>query len=226
MLYPILLGKMRVLVFDTETTGLPSDPSISATYRQGNWPHIVSISWMLLENDIPISCKSYIVKPRDWIIPASSTAIHGITHEYAMEKGVDLEFVVNEFIKDQYDLLVAHNLNFDENVLVNAIYWDLRRYNFREFPPPKRCTMTIGRSICKIPSLNPKFYKSPKLSELYAHVFGNKPIMENLHSSMYDTEILVKIVQKSKEVREKLGLMRKDVINTNDYFKDAKTLRL
>jgi DNA polymerase III epsilon subunit-like protein len=217
---------MRVLVFDTETTGLPDDRSVPAKHRPDNWPHMVSISWMLLENDIPMSVKSFIVKPRGWFIPPSSTKIHGITYEQAVEKGTDLEVIINEFINDRYDLLVAHNLEFDENVLVNAIYWDLGRKNFTGFPNPKRCTMTIGRSICKLPSANPRYYKSPKLSELYAYVFGGQPIMENLHSSMYDTEILVKIIQNSSEVREKLGLVRKDVIPINEYFKNTKTLRL
>jgi DNA polymerase III epsilon subunit-like protein len=217
---------MRVLVFDTETTGLPDDYTIPAKQRRGNWPHIVSISWILLENDVPVSVKSFVVKPRGWIIPTSSTEIHKITHQYAVEKGVDLEYVITEFIKERYDLLVAHNLNFDENVLVNAIYWDLGRFNFEEFPHPKRCTMTIGRSICKLPSSNPKYFKSPKLSELYAYVFNGKPSLEHLHSSLYDTEILVKIIQTSPEVREKLGLVRKNVIPINDYFKNAKTLRL
>jgi DNA polymerase III epsilon subunit-like protein len=217
---------MKVIVFDTETTGLPKHRNIYAKSMENNWPHIVSISWMILENDVPVDSRSYIVKPNGWVIPSESSRIHGISHEQAMQEGKDLQFVIDEFICQHYDLLVAHNLEFDENVLVNAIYWDLNRKNFLQFPHPKRCTMTLSQSICKLPSAYTNWYKPPKLSELYKFVFGNDPIMKNLHSSMYDVEILVKIIQHSAELRSKLGLTERCVLKNNVATAFSKTLSL
>jgi len=218
---------MRVLVFDTETTGLPKNRNVPAMNEQNNWPHIVSISWMVLEDDIPVSSRSFIVKPNGWTIPYDSEKIHGISNYKAQSEGYDLEYVIDVFTKEYYDIMVAHNLEFDENVLVNAIYWDLARKEFRGFPIKKYCSMNLTRNLCRIPSLNPQFYKSPKLSELYTYVFGEKPIMENLHSSMYDVELLVRIIQRCGPLREKLGLVKADVLLRNAYHsKVSKILRL
>ena len=204
---------MRILVFDTETTGLPKY-RVPAKQQQGNWPHIVSISWMLLNDNELISSQSFIIKPQ-WTIPKESTAIHGITQEFAQEYGVDLEYAINEFIGERYDLLVAHNLDFDENVLVNALYWDLGRKAFDEFPGRKRCTMELSKDICKLPGRY-RGYKPPKLSELYFHVFGCFPDIKKLHNSLYDVEILVEIILSSKELRDKMRLVSPSVKPNNE----------
>ena len=204
---------MRILVFDTETTGLPKY-RVPAKQQQGNWPHIVSISWMLLNDNELISSQSFIIKPQ-WTIPKESTAIHGITQEFAQEYGVDLEYAINEFIGERYDLLVAHNLDFDENVLVNALYWDLGRKAFDEFPGRKRCTMELSKDICKLPGRY-RGYKPPKLYELYFHVFGCFPDIKKLHNSLYDVEILVEIILSSKELRDKMRLVSPSVKPNNE----------
>jgi len=41
---------MRLLIFDTETTGLPKSRQPSSK-GPNNWPHIVSISWVILDAD-------------------------------------------------------------------------------------------------------------------------------------------------------------------------------
>jgi len=215
---------MRILVFDTETTGLPKY-RLPAKQQQGNWPHIVSISWMLLNDNELISSQSFIIKPQ-WTIPKESSAIHGITQEFAQEYGVDLEYAINEFIGERYDVLVAHNLDFDENVLVNALYWDLGRKTFNEFPGRKRCTMKFSKDICKLPGRY-SGYKPPKLSELYFHVFGYFPDIKKLHNSMYDVEILVEILLTSKKLREAMRLVSPGVKpNNEDPSKKITSLRI
>ena len=217
---------MKVLIFDTETTGLPKYRDIPVKKMPGNWPHIVSISWILLEDNVEVSRKSYIIKPRGWEVPVESTQIHGISNEKAVSEGHDLEEVINEFICERYDLLVAHNLEFDDNVLVNAIYWDLGRKTFRAFPDPKKCSMKLGTDICKIPSQYGKGYKPPKLSEFYNYVFKRPPIMANLHSSLYDVEVLVDIIQGCRPLQEKLGLVNPSIINSNDHQKISRIISL
>ena len=215
---------MRIVVFDTETTGLPKLRGTDAKHVRNNWPHIVSISWMVLENDIVIETHSHIIKPNNWIIPNDSIAIHGITNEIAMKEGEDLGYVMDKFMYQHYDLLIAHNMEFDENVLINAIYWDLGRSNFLQFPHPKRCTMRMSKDICKLPG---KYgYKPPRLSELYKYVFGKDPEMNRLHGSLYDVEVLVKVIQNSPELREKLGLTQRSILINNASQTKSNILRL
>ena len=216
---------MRIVVFDTETTGLPTI-KLPAKDKQNNWPHIVSISWMVLENLTPLYSKSFIVKPNQWTISPESTKIHGITQDMAMEKGVSLKHAMDEFISEKYDLLLAHNLDFDEQVVVQAIYWDLGRTQFTQLPQPKRCSMRASVGICRIEVPYANYYKNPKLSELYEYCMGNSPDASKLHGSMYDVEVLVQCVQNSPELRERLGLRLPPAVEYNAPLPNGPTLRI
>lgn len=200
-------SKMRVLIFDTETTGLPKARS-KAYQLKGVWPHIVSISWIVMDSDTNqiLTQKSYVVKPNGWEIPTESSAIHGISTEFAEKTGAPLSVVMDEFMSTPRDMIVAHNLDFDENVVINAIVWDLGKSNFYGFEPPKYCTMIASTDMCRLPSKFGRGYKPPKLSELYEHVFREKPILAQLHGSMYDTKILADILIASPILRSKIGL--------------------
>jgi DNA polymerase-3 subunit epsilon len=202
---------MRLLIFDTETTGLPKSRQPSSK-GPNNWPHIVSISWVILDADTNKVEKeqSYIVKPMGWTIPDDSIKIHGITNEKAHSQGTDLAKVMGEFLGEGYDMLVAHNLDFDYNVLHNAIQWDLE-LPFSSLYKKMCCTMELSRDLCK---LRTGFgsYKSPKLSELYEHVFKKSPNKDSLHTSIYDVLILTEIIQNSDELRSKMNLPRNSPI--------------
>jgi len=68
---------MRLIIFDTETTGLPKTRD-SAFKGPDNWPHLVSISWVILDTDENTIQKQrdYIIYPDSWVIPQESTKIH------------------------------------------------------------------------------------------------------------------------------------------------------
>jgi DNA polymerase III epsilon subunit-like protein len=196
---------MKLLIFDTETTGLPKSRKQS---KEGpnNWPHIVSISWVILNSATNKVEKevSYIVKPKDWVIPEDSIRIHGITQEKAEKEGEPLARVLGEFLAEPYDIIVAHNMEFDYNVVDNAIRWDLDMA-FTEIKKPKICTMELSRDICNLRNVFGK-PKVPKLRELYQHAFGSPPNEHQLHNSLYDTKLLVKIIQEFKPLRVKMNL--------------------
>jgi DNA polymerase III epsilon subunit-like protein len=200
---------MKLLIFDTETTGLPKARN-PARDGPNNWPHIVSISWVILNTDTNAieTQESYIVAPTNWNIPAESTAIHGITNEKAIADGVPLSDVMNKFQNETYDGIVAHNMDFDMNVILNAIYWDLRQQP-RVFPQ-MFCTMNISRNICKLPGNYGKF-KSPKLKELYFSAFGRMPDESQLHGSMYDVLVLAEVIKHYLPVRQAMGLVASSV---------------
>lgn len=205
---------MKILLFDTETTGLPK---MRASAKEGpnNWPHIVSISWAILDADTNVveKTRSYVIKPNKWIIPESSTRIHGITTAQANEIGWPLKEVMDEFRDEECDVMIAHNMSFDYNVIMNAILWDLRETRMHPCMT-RHCTMQLSRNMCKMPSNYG--YKNPKLSELYKFVTNKDPESLSLHSSSYDTEILTEIVQKSNELRSQMGLPPAPVHNTTN----------
>jgi len=199
--------KMRVLAFDTETTGLPTDASLSAYRAPDNWPHIVSISWCIIDSvsNTVVKTHAYIIKPEKWVIPSESTKIHGVSHAQAIEFGVPLRDAILKFLSEDHDMMVAHNIHFDKNVLIQAILWDLNIMSFQGFKKPMGCTMVAGRTICNIPGVRGGF-KFPKLAELYTHVVGTTPKYDYLHNALFDTLYLCEIIQKSPEIRMRLGI--------------------
>lgn len=200
---------MKLLIFDTETTGLPKSRKLSKE-EPNNWPHIVSISWVILDSETNKIEKeqSYIVKPGNWEIPEESVRIHGITKEKAEQLGEPLAKILGLFLAEEYDMLVAHNMEFDYNVLDNAIRWDLEMA-FTEIKKPKICTMELGRDLCNLKTLFGK-PKAPKLKEFYEKAFGNLPAEDQLHNSFYDTMILTKIIQEYKPLRVKMNLEKEE----------------
>jgi len=154
----------------------------------------------------------YIVKPGNWTIPEEASRIHGITHAKALEFGIPLRDVMEAFNGEQCDMMVAHNLKFDMNVVVNAIIWDLG-IPFKGFAKRKICTMEIGKAMCKLPGRSG--YKYPKLRELYQHVTGQLVKVNQLHNALFDTLYLCEIIQRSSEIRIQMGVTSVDIKNAN-----------
>lgn len=130
------------LFYDTETTGLPDWKSPSESEHQ---PHIVEIGAALLDDDFNI-VEQYqaIIKPEGWEISEAMTAIHGISHERAMDEGVGEKEAVEAFLAlhDKSLLRIGHNVSFDDRIIRTAImrYLDDETANYyRE--QPKLCTM-------------------------------------------------------------------------------------
>jgi len=167
------------LIFDTETTGLP-------TVRGANYTQlgafescrIVSISWACNDRE-PIY---YIVKPDGFFSSPESVAIHGITHEMAVQNGVPFADIMQHLFYDirrGITCIVAHNLEFDLNVLKSELYRRGMLELLRELEPISRfCTMLAGKRVMGI-------RKWPKLAELYQ--FLTKEEISNAHNALYDT---------------------------------------
>ena len=207
---------MKYLFFDTETTGLPRDFGTSAFKEPNNWPHIVSISWAVMDDKFNkvLSSQSYMIKPRGWEIPFESTTIHGITTSEAIEHGYDLAQVMDKFFAVECDGYIAHNMNFDKNVVYNAMLWDLNYKYCSGFGKPSMCTMVLGRSLCKLPK-----NKQPKLFEMYNWATKKEVNLAKLHNSMFDTLVLCDCISASDEIR--ISLLKGYEIQLNARKKDV-----
>ena len=181
------------IVFDTETTGFPPrngrNNENPKNYKKWNNCRIVQMSWLLCEKEgTVVKEKDYIIRPNKFTIPEVSTSIHGISTEKALNEGVKLDIVLEDFLKDisVCDTLVAHNINFDYDVVLSEIYrrkhlyekkekgfFDIKKYLEIE----KYCTMLSG---CDDGG------RWPKLAALYEKYFNHIPDIV-LHNSLNDT---------------------------------------
>ena len=113
---------MKIIVFDTETTGLPKSRQSLVTNTE-EWPHIVQFSYIVYDMSLNKLEKvgDFVIKlEADVGIPEESSKIHGITKEISDKHGEPLQEVIEQFITDIKDcqLLVAHKLEFDMNMLI------------------------------------------------------------------------------------------------------------
>lgn len=183
-----------LLFFDTETTGLPKRWNTPASVAPSNYPDIVSIAWILTDRMGTVISKAYhLVRPIDWVISPEVTAIHKISHAMAETYGLPLDDVMRRFMFDveRADMLVAHNIQFDQNVINNALRWRLNQTRMLEHTGKRLfCTMKNARMVVGLPGRFPGSIKMPKLSEMYTKLFGSEPV--DLHNAEKDTEFMMK----------------------------------
>jgi DNA polymerase III epsilon subunit-like protein len=190
---------MRILYFDTETTGLPTQRNKTGLDAPNIWPDLVSISWILADGPTTLKRETHYIKPKGWVIPEDSIKIHGVTNEYAATNGKELKHVMDKFKGDLLTAhrVIAHNMEFDRNVVYNVCKWRLAQDPTQFWDQKKEfCSMLASRDQLKLPSKYPKPhdpYKNPRLDELYTDTF-KKPPPANAHSSDRDVEVLYEIV--------------------------------
>jgi DNA polymerase-3 subunit epsilon len=154
---------MRILIFDTETTGLP--PRNTPTNQTDKWPHIVQLSWVIYNDETKVveEEQDYIISLGTHIpISAESTAIHGITSELSRAKGVSMDVALFDFkhAANRCGKMVAHNIEFDKNMILVELY-RARMFN-TIFPPVEYCTMKQGTPICKLVKVWVDFIQIPE----------------------------------------------------------------
>ncbi|MFV0305042.1 MAG: DNA polymerase III subunit alpha [Moheibacter sp.] len=162
------------LIYDTETTGLPKDFNAPPTDTD-NWPRMVQIAWQLHDKTGKlIENKNYIIHPDGFDIPFNAAKIHGITTEKAQKEGLPLEEVLQKFREalSQTNVLVGHNLNFDQGILGAEFY--RMGLDYKEINLPIADTMESSTEFCALPGGRYGRFKSPKLSELYEILFKEK----------------------------------------------------
>jgi DNA polymerase III epsilon subunit-like protein len=193
---------VRILFFDTETTGLPRDKKISALEASNNWPELVSICWSIYDSNKHIRTEYHIIYPDHWSADESTdaTEIHGITEEIARRKG---EPVADVLALLKYDLerstyIVAHNLHFDKHVLFHTYKWRLGIDPTKFWKESAEfCSCLKAKAELRLPALFPPYnvYRYPKLDELYLDTFKMPP-PPNAHNAKRDVEVLAQTVLK------------------------------
>ena len=209
---------MRILVFDTETTGLPNTKFLNPDTLH-LWPHIVQFSYVIydvIDNDI-VDSKDCIIKLDENVtVSEESTNIHGITNEMCQSKGITIQHVLNGFFAHlkNVDMIVGHNITFDINMvkieLLRIIYLNNHisdkdrihvKKNLHYLTNFKNIYCTLQESIefCDIKAVDKygnTYTKWPKLLELHQKLFETIP--NNLHNSFNDILVTLRCFMKLK----------------------------
>lgn len=192
---------MKVLVFDTETTGLP--PSKTPTADDSDqWPYIVQLSYLLFDTD-----SNKITVQHDVIlrvpVEIENSHIHRITTGLS-KNGFDFKptFEIFMVCVEACDVIVGHNVLFD----VNMMRAECLRHQLT-FNPRKEfyCTMKRSIHVCNLLNTTTGRLKYPKLSELHETLFGYTP--KNLHNSLVDVMVCFRCYYHLKYDKDICGLV-------------------
>jgi len=223
---------MQIIFLDTETTGLLPKGLELKSENLHLFPYVVQFSYVIYDistNQI-IKMVDHIIKlPLNVIISEENSNIHKITNEISQSKGIEIRLAINEFMEDlkNIDLIVAHNLEFDINMLKIEFYREatisdniVDKNQYLNFLDPfvetnkLYCTMKNSINLCSIKmksSKNGKEYlKFPKLNELHIKLFCFSP--RNLHNSLNDVLICLRCYFMLEH--------KFDIVDVNNEIKD------
>ena len=214
---------MKVLVFDTETTGLQEKGA--SIYDKSKWPYIIQLSYILydLSNNSALIKNNYIKLDESVIISQESFNIHNISREILNERGINIVDALKEFNKylNTCDIVVGHNISFDKRMIfVECFRHAVKQYftcyeGNEKIHKPEFCTMKNTTHYCKLERLsktNHVYIKNPKLSELHLILFPNESLPNNLHNSLVDVAMTLRCYLKY--------VNNIDILEVNDTLKE------
>lgn len=188
------MGARMILVYDTETTGIPL---LRAPSTNPNQPHLVQLAAILFDPSTREKERqmNIIVQPDGWTIPDDVAKIHKITTEIAIQKGEPLCDIVDLFWSFHRcaSHVVAFNGAFDRKILRIA---SIRAGMDRDIIESLESSVVfhdpckLMTPICNLPP-TPKMIaagfnkpKTPKLMEAYRHLFGRD--FQGAHNAFSD----------------------------------------
>jgi len=188
------------LVFDTETTGLPTSWKAPIS-DVDNWPRAVQLAWAAFDaRGRKTAARSFVIRPDGFKIPKDAERIHGISTLIAKRNGVPVAEALGAFVEalSKASVVVAHNFSFDGNVLGAEFYRLGFRHQFRG--KTHVCTKEAATEYCALPGRYR--FKWPTLPELHFKLFGKK--VKDTHDAAADVAICSKCFFELK----RLGVVR------------------
>jgi DNA polymerase III epsilon subunit-like protein len=181
---------MNAIVFDCETNGKPKNWRLPMHYVS-NWPRVTQLAWQRIDiyTGEVINQHVSLIKPDGWEVPKEQFFIdHNMSTERCEAEGKPIAEVLDLLISDMNEarILVAHNLNFDNNV-VGA---EMIRLKVRAKQQLKKvCTMMETTDFCGLPGQygRPKW---PQLKELHEILFNCG--FDGAHDAMADVDATAK----------------------------------
>lgn len=190
------------IILDTETNGIPKKTDHKSNYDYKNLEdfreaRLLSISYIVIDANNDIKEKKTIYVNPQFELLKGAQKIHGLTKEFLNERGCDIEYIINDltnlFSKYNINEIIAHNIEFDINIILSEIY----RHN--EYSDLLSILLYNVDYYCTMKKFFEKinYYKWPKLGEAYKYFYNEEII--NAHDSEYDTlhcyKVYVKLIE-------------------------------
>jgi DNA polymerase III epsilon subunit-like protein len=212
---------MKLLVFDTETSGLPEEKGQSL-YATHKWPYIMQLSYIFYDdssNQVIELYDSLVKLDNSILLSEDSIAIHNITREMANNSGKPIKIVLSSFINAlmSADIIIGHNIQFDMNIIRVECIRNNIKFNFNmnkeNKPIIHYCTMKKGKYITNIELTSTngaKYIKNPKLIELYKHYFNEE--VNGLHNALTDVLVCFRCYYKMEHDIDIFNLLKDNLI--------------
>lgn len=184
---------MKIIIPDLETSGLPlKNTRYDVDFM--TYPSILSIAWKIIVDGIETPVFEYIVNQKGGIVPASATAINGITQEMCDNSKFDTFTTLLQFMMDSdgADLIVGWNIYFDTSIM---------KANVLRIIQGGKTPMDMYEKITEILHKDKRIDlmrvcarlwggKWPTLSDAYTRLFGER---FNAHSAGEDVKAVSRI---------------------------------
>ena len=221
---------MSVLIFDTETTGLPTERNASI-FQPSKWPHIMQLSYIFYDTVKKelLQCEDDLIKlAPEVVITPESTAIHGITRRQCTRTGISIVAALCKFNEclQAADVVIGHNLLFDKRMIMVECNRNGLLQGFSK--KPEYCTMLRGTPLCAIEFAAAdkkegsnaaaaadkkegsnagaaKYFKFPTLLELYTHLFPGEPAPKGAHNALADVLVCLRCYMQMVGATDILG---------------------
>lgn len=190
-----------ITFFDTETTGLPLWKIPSDDTGQ---PHLVQLAIIRMaepEPAPPLAIHNALIRPDGWEISAEVSAIHGITHERAMDEGIPEAAAVEIYLAEVRCavLRAAHNIAFDDRLMrIAMLRMGMTKEAIREVEDRQKfCTMQAATPIVKCPPTDKMKaagfhkFKSATMTECVRFFFGEA--LDGAHDALVDVRACARV---------------------------------
>jgi DNA helicase-2/ATP-dependent DNA helicase PcrA len=174
-----VITNRRIVVFDTETTGLDTSND-----------DIIQIAAVEIIRGVPgKSFECYFATDKDL---SPTQTVHNISNEHLAQKATDKKEGLSVFLDFVGgDALLAHNMIYDYTILnTNLLRVGLDSVNKKR--NPSFCSLTLTRQLCKLPSY--------RLGDILASLDLEG---DNTHDAMDDTKATVNLALHLKKEIDK-----------------------
>lgn len=192
---------MKILIFDTETTGLPKY-DMQLKRKDYSEARLVQLSYIIIERnntDKIIKVYNQLVKNISYKCSEKAYNVHNISDEYRNANGIPTENILNEFVNDvnNCDLIVSHGLDFDIPVISNEINiinknkqilqlpTKIRTFDTKNTDIYKKCRTNLFNTVLHITKLDRNGLINKIITKYHLELNNKEEIRP--HNALFDT---------------------------------------
>lgn len=171
----------KIVVFDTETTGLP-DKNLPELHNDQPW--VLQLGVVVLEGwEITERLNTIVLPAADALFHAEAVALHGITPEVAVAQGKPTFDVLKTFrhMCRGADIVACYNIKFDRRIMLTTAM----RTDADEFTADPLWAEGTYEHCIMLQTQQHFGGGRMKLNQAYRRVFGRP--LQNAHDAFADT---------------------------------------